>query len=153
MCVTGRRSVVAMAALSPVGASSLRLRGAAPARRTRGRCASAVRAAAAAGDVPDMGKRSLMNALLLGAIGAPTAALAGGFAYFFVPPSCVPFRSHVHYYCEAAVEGGRERRVGYGLPSRASASRREMRRTLRRRHADRAAAAAAKRLRTPTATT
>lgn len=59
-----------------------------PARATR----VVTRAAAVSGEVPDMGKRQLMNALLLGAVGAPVAALAGGFAYFFVPPSCVPGR-------------------------------------------------------------
>jgi cytochrome b6-f complex iron-sulfur subunit len=31
-----------------------------------------------------------MNLLLLGAIGLPGLPLAGGFAYFFVPPSCAP---------------------------------------------------------------
>ena len=47
-------------------------------------------ASAAAGEVPDMNKRNLMNLLLLGAIGLPGLPLAGGFAYFFVPPSCAP---------------------------------------------------------------
>ena len=47
-------------------------------------------ASAASGEVPDMGKRTLMNGILLGAIGAPLAPLALGFAYFFVPPSCAP---------------------------------------------------------------
>ena len=47
-----------------------------------------VASAAAAGDVPDMGKRNTMNLLLLGAIGLPGLPLAGGFAYFFVPPRC-----------------------------------------------------------------
>jgi len=37
---------------------------------------------AAASDVPDMGKRTTMNLLLLGAIGLPGLPLAGGFAYF-----------------------------------------------------------------------
>lgn len=60
-----------------------------PARAAR----MVTRAAAVSGDVPDMGKRQLMNALLLGAVGAPVTALAGGFAYFFVPPSCVPGHS------------------------------------------------------------
>lgn len=60
-----------------------------PARSAR----MVTRAAAVSGDVPDMGKRQLMNALLLGAVGAPVTALAGGFAYFFVPPSCVPDHS------------------------------------------------------------
>ncbi len=49
-------------------------------------------ASAAAGEVPDMGKRTTMNLLLLGAIGLPGLPLAGGFAYFFVPPSCAPAR-------------------------------------------------------------
>ena len=46
-----------------------------------------VKAAAAGADVPDMGKRNTMNLLLLGAVGAPASALAGGFVYFLVPPS------------------------------------------------------------------
>ena len=41
-----------------------------------------VASAAAAGDVPDMGKRNTMNLLLLGAIGLPGLPLAGGFATF-----------------------------------------------------------------------
>lgn len=43
------------------------------------------RAAALVGEVPDMNKRNIMNLLLLGAVGAPAVALAGPFAYFFVP--------------------------------------------------------------------
>jgi len=43
-------------------------------------------AAAVSGDVPDMGKRNVMNLLLVGAIGLPATSLVGGFAYFFVPP-------------------------------------------------------------------
>jgi hypothetical protein len=43
------------------------------------------RASAIAGEVPDMNKRNIMNLLLLGAVGAPAVALAGPFAYFFVP--------------------------------------------------------------------
>uniref|UniRef100_A0A7S0X8U5 plastoquinol--plastocyanin reductase n=1 Tax=Mantoniella antarctica TaxID=81844 RepID=A0A7S0X8U5_9CHLO len=46
-----------------------------------------VRAAAVSGEVPDMGKRNVMNLLLVGAIGLPATSLIGGFAYFFVPPS------------------------------------------------------------------
>eukprot|EP00227_Mantoniella_beaufortii_P004040 CAMPEP_0197614754 /NCGR_PEP_ID=MMETSP1326-20131121/59684_1 /TAXON_ID=1155430 /ORGANISM="Genus nov. species nov., Strain RCC2288" /LENGTH=222 /DNA_ID=CAMNT_0043183631 /DNA_START=76 /DNA_END=744 /DNA_ORIENTATION=- len=38
-------------------------------------------------DVPDMGKRNVMNLLLVGALGLPGTSLLGGFAYFFVPPS------------------------------------------------------------------
>ena len=44
-----------------------------------------VRSAAASADVPDMGKRNVMN-LLVGAIGLPATSLLGGYAYFFVPP-------------------------------------------------------------------
>jgi len=44
------------------------------------------RANAAAGEVPDMGKRNVMNLLLVGAVGLPATSLIGGFAYFFVPP-------------------------------------------------------------------
>ena len=46
-------------------------------------------AAAVSGDVPDMGKRNVMNLLLVGAIGLPATSLVGGYAYFFVPPRWV----------------------------------------------------------------
>lgn len=36
--------------------------------------------------VPDMGKRELMNLLLLGAIGLPTTGMLLPYTYFFVPP-------------------------------------------------------------------
>lgn len=36
--------------------------------------------------VPDMGKRQLMNLLLLGAISLPTAGMLVPYASFFVPP-------------------------------------------------------------------
>ena len=52
-----------------------------------------VASAAAGAEVPSMSKRQLMNLLLVGAIGLPGLPLAGGFAYFFVPPSCVPRES------------------------------------------------------------
>ena len=39
-------------------------------------------AAAVSGEVPDMGKRNVMNLLLVGAIGLPATSLVGGFAYF-----------------------------------------------------------------------
>ncbi|KAG6554404.1 hypothetical protein Mapa_004321 [Marchantia paleacea] len=42
--------------------------------------------AAASDRVPDMGKRQLMNLLLLGAISLPTAGLLGPYLYFLVPP-------------------------------------------------------------------
>jgi cytochrome b6-f complex iron-sulfur subunit len=47
------------------------------------------RAASASADVPDMTKRSVMNLLLVGAIGLPATSLIGGYAYFFVPPRYV----------------------------------------------------------------
>lgn len=43
-------------------------------------------AAAAPERVPDMGKRNLMNLLLLGAISLPSAGLLGPYLYFLVPP-------------------------------------------------------------------
>ena len=36
--------------------------------------------------VPDMGKRQLMNLLLLGAIGLPTTGMLVPYAAFFAPP-------------------------------------------------------------------
>lgn len=54
-------------------------------RRANG--AVKVRAAAAGGYVPDMGRRNTMNLLLVGAAGLPAASMAGAFAYFFVPQS------------------------------------------------------------------
>ena len=45
-----------------------------------------VKAAAVSDDVPDMGKRNVMNLLLVGTIGLPATPLVGGYAYFFVPP-------------------------------------------------------------------
>lgn len=41
--------------------------------------------------VPDMGKRQLMNLLLLGAISLPTAGMLIPYTYFFVPPGYVLF--------------------------------------------------------------
>ena len=35
--------------------------------------------------VPDMGKRELMNLLLLGALSLPTAGMLVPYTYFFVP--------------------------------------------------------------------
>ncbi|CAM6077190.1 unnamed protein product [Sphagnum tenellum] len=49
--------------------------------------ATVCQAAVAADRVPDMGKRNLMNLLLLGAISLPSAGLIGPYLYFFVPPS------------------------------------------------------------------
>ncbi|KAI8467602.1 MAG: cytochrome b6-f complex iron-sulfur subunit, chloroplastic [Monoraphidium minutum] len=46
-----------------------------------------VRAAAVAGEVPDMNKRNIMNLILLGGVGAPATGMLGAFAYFFVPKS------------------------------------------------------------------
>ena len=75
-----------------VAATPLRVQRNKPAARAPARSALArpcVASAAAAGNVPDMGKRNTMNLLLLGAIGLPGLPLAGGFAYFFVPPRWV----------------------------------------------------------------
>ena len=54
-------------------------------------------------EVPDRNKRTLMNWLLVGALGLPGTALLGPFAYYFVPKRCAhlprtlsqPRRSHV----------------------------------------------------------
>jgi cytochrome b6-f complex iron-sulfur subunit len=45
-----------------------------------------VMAAAEDGFVPDMERRVIMNALLVGATAVPGLWLAGGYAYFFAPP-------------------------------------------------------------------
>lgn len=59
--------------------------------------------------VPDMGKRQLMNLLLLGAVSLPTAGMLVPYATFFAPPGLVlrilfplvlfpwsfPLRSHI----------------------------------------------------------
>jgi len=61
---------------------------AAPQKATVSRRHVAVRAASGApAYVPDMSRRSTVNLLLVGAIGLPGGLLAGGYAYFFVPPS------------------------------------------------------------------
>mmetsp|Transcript_7024 Transcript_7024/g.19317 ORF Transcript_7024/g.19317 Transcript_7024/m.19317 type:complete len:209 (-) Transcript_7024:54-680(-) len=65
----------------PVVASQFARKGARISRTSR-----VIRAASiAAEDVPTPEKRGLMNLLLLGAIGAPAAGMAGPFALFFVP--------------------------------------------------------------------
>jgi len=46
-----------------------------------------IRAAAVAGEVPDMAKRNTMNLILLGGISLPVGALALPYAVFFVPKS------------------------------------------------------------------
>jgi cytochrome b6-f complex iron-sulfur subunit len=56
----------------------------APAAR---RPVAVVRAAAAAGEVPDMNKRNIMNLILLGGVGAPATGMLGAYALFFVPKS------------------------------------------------------------------
>jgi len=40
--------------------------------------------------VPDVQKRTVMNLLLVGALGLPGTALLGPFVYFFVPKRCQP---------------------------------------------------------------
>ena len=42
-------------------------------------------AAGAPAMVPDMAKRNTMNLLLLGAVGAPAATMAGSYLFFFFP--------------------------------------------------------------------
>lgn len=44
--------------------------------------------------VPDMGKRELMNLLLLGALSLPTAGMLVPYATFFAPPGLVFFLLH-----------------------------------------------------------
>ena len=70
-------------------ATAPRLAGARGAARRAARPCVAM-SSATASEVPDMGKRTTMNLLLLGAIGLPGLPLAGGFAYFVRPfrPSC-----------------------------------------------------------------
>lgn len=67
------------------------IKGLVPAKAaTLQKCAAkpaAMAGAAVSEEVPDMNKRSLMNLLLVGAIGLPGTSLVGGYAYFFVPPS------------------------------------------------------------------
>jgi nucleoside permease NupC len=46
-------------------------------------------------NVPDMGKRQVMNLLLLGALSLPTAAMLGPYASFFVPPGYIVSTSSV----------------------------------------------------------
>jgi cytochrome b6-f complex iron-sulfur subunit len=47
----------------------------------------AVRAAAVAGEVPDMNKRNIMNLILLGGVAVPATGMLGAYALFFVPKS------------------------------------------------------------------
>jgi hypothetical protein len=71
---------------------------------------SVVRASGAVGEVPDMGKRNVMNLLLVGAIGLPATSLVGGFAYFFVPPGCVS--TLVHGAARRPRVSSRDRAIG-----------------------------------------
>lgn len=51
-----------------------------------GRTAGGVKVRAAASSyVPDMNRRNVMNALLLGAAGLPATTMLGAYAFFFVP--------------------------------------------------------------------
>lgn len=45
-------------------------------------------------EVPDANKRTVMNLLLVGALGLPGTAMLGSFAYFFVPKRCDSDRAH-----------------------------------------------------------
>merc|ERR1719327_67331 len=51
------------------------------------RAVPASMAAAADDFVPDLQRRTIMNLVLLGGAGVPVLWLAGGFVFFFVPPS------------------------------------------------------------------
>jgi len=52
------------------------------------RVAAAPAMSAAADDfVPDLQRRTVMNLVLLGGAGVPVLWMAGGFVYFFIPPS------------------------------------------------------------------
>lgn len=82
----------------------------APVKRNAARSARTVvpRAASASADVPDMTKRSVMNLLLVGAIGLPATSLIGGYAYFFVPPRCAQRRARVAIATSAIAIRSRE---------------------------------------------
>mmetsp|Transcript_527 Transcript_527/g.1350 ORF Transcript_527/g.1350 Transcript_527/m.1350 type:complete len:220 (+) Transcript_527:188-847(+) len=83
------RSLVALSALAAVSGYSVSPRAAvgSAARRSAVAPNSARVAMAAADDfVPDMERRVIMNALLVGATAVPGLWLAGGYAYFFLPP-------------------------------------------------------------------
>ena len=82
----------------------------APVKRNAARSARTVvpRAASASADVPDMTKRSVMNLLLVGAIGLPATSLIGGYAYFFVPPRCAQRRARVAIVTSAIAIRSRE---------------------------------------------
>ncbi|EFJ35214.1 hypothetical protein SELMODRAFT_166088 [Selaginella moellendorffii] len=58
-----------------------------PLSRGRARkCKTVCQAASVPANVPDMGKRQLLNTLLLGALSLPTVGILGPYLYFFVPP-------------------------------------------------------------------
>jgi hypothetical protein len=80
----------------------------APVKRNAVKRAVVPRAASASADVPDMTKRSVMNLLLVGAIGLPATSLIGGYAYFFVPPRCAQRRARVAIATSAIAIRSRE---------------------------------------------
>jgi len=80
----------------------------APVKRNAVKRAVVPRAASASADVPDMTKRSVMNLLLVGAIGLPATSLIGGYAYFFVPPRCAQRRARVAIVTSAIAIRSRE---------------------------------------------
>lgn len=61
-------------------------RASALARRSSAAAPAIAMDAAADDFVPDMDRRVIMNALLVGATAVPGLWLAGGYAYFFAPP-------------------------------------------------------------------
>ena len=76
---TGGRSLSSSSSSSSSAAAVTRRAG--NGRRTNVR----VLAAGAPAMVPDMAKRNTMNLLLLGAVGAPAATMAGSYLFFFFP--------------------------------------------------------------------
>mmetsp|Transcript_27436 Transcript_27436/g.87930 ORF Transcript_27436/g.87930 Transcript_27436/m.87930 type:complete len:146 (-) Transcript_27436:38-475(-) len=77
--------------------------------------------ASADGMVPDMAKRTTMNLLLLGAVGAPALGVLGPYAYLFVPKRCAarlqagPARVSCAQFAHAITRSGFRGRAGARL--------------------------------------
>ena len=91
-----------------LGCTRVRAQRAPVKRNARSSAPVVPRAASASADVPDMTKRSVMNLLLVGAIGLPATSLIGGYAYFFVPPRCAQRRARVAIVTSAIAIRSRE---------------------------------------------
>nr|Q5CC93.1 RecName: Full=Cytochrome b6-f complex iron-sulfur subunit 1, cyanelle; AltName: Full=Plastohydroquinone:plastocyanin oxidoreductase iron-sulfur protein 1; AltName: Full=Rieske iron-sulfur protein 1; Short=ISP 1; Short=RISP 1; Flags: Precursor [Cyanophora paradoxa]CAH04960.1 Rieske iron-sulphur protein [Cyanophora paradoxa] len=81
-CAIQNGKTVAVGTSKQVGSFKPVFAAAKPAKETT----FSVSCSAASDDVPDMGKRKLMNLLLLGAIAGPVAGAGGPFVSFLVPP-------------------------------------------------------------------